>query len=785
VLSDVVRARGSALALVASNFVRAGSQWVLVWFVAVLGGADVVGDYSIALAVATPIFIVFELSLRNVYVTLANTPPFRSFAHIRLVTSIVALAVLALAIQFDYAPAGILLVVGLIKVVDSLADLAYGPLQKGAQLAFIAWTSLVNSAVSLILAAVLFRLYGDLVLALYGSLFGSILVTCIVFAKLRRVSVAAPAITTAANVWTVIRAGIPAGLAYASVSVLTYLPVYFLSRDQSASDVGVFAVLAYFVVFANLLYASVQQATLHNFVNALAADGRKGLLKYAGRIAAPLIAVGALGGAVTYLVGAEFIVAVFGEQFEARPDVLLPLAISIMVLPVVYICGVILLVRNMYPMQLATGVVTLVATAAIGLTFDEFTIQSAAVLVLIGTCIRAGLGLAAATWSIRPITERRIDELELIEVRARADRASVVGYYGMDNYGDDLFRDVVRASANRLLPGLRIRFVGDFRGSARMTRSLAGVAHRLYASNSRSGSAFRLALGLHAAVTSRVIVLGGGSVLWGMTGVREVQRKAAKILGTRFLALGVSIGPFTTQEDRAAVTDFVKTFDRLVVRDDSSFVLGQEMRPEAETLMGGDLAALYDPPTQQSGARDHAVRRIGFSVCAFAGFGVTEAAEAAKTLAAALAATRPAGVRDEVVIFALNNHRDSGDDALAVSAHEALSESMTPSTIARYSDLGVADTWQSISSLDALLAVRLHAAITAYLTSVPFALLEYHAKCTDFLDDVGQPGHLRVSGNPSSDQLNHALVRLLGAPAAPGLSPDAYRRRAIETYVGA
>jgi len=367
---------------------------------------------------------------------------------------------------------------------------------------------------------------------------------------------------------------------------------------------------------------------------------------------------------------------------------------------------------------------------------------------------------------------------------SRSNRASVVGYYGMSNYGDDLFLEAIRGASGELMPGLRIRVVGGFAALEPRKRSLEGLKARLYASNSTAGAAYRLALGIYAVATSGTIVLGGGSVLWGVTGVREIQRRMSNMLTTRFMAFGVSIGPFASLSDRDNVTRFVRVFDRVVVRDASSLVLGRSMRPMAEVSLGGDLAALYNPPPETR-VRDSATRRIGFSVCAYPGFGVDDAARAARALAAALKHTRKDGITDEVVVLALNNHRDSGDDTLATAAQMALSEQSINSSVARYADYGVAGTWHLISSLDALLAVRLHAAITAYLTSVPFALVEYHSKCTDFVDDIAQPLHLRLETTSSSDRLYDVLVDLFTAPTAPELSPQSYRARAARAYVKA
>jgi len=61
-------------------------------------------------------------------------------------------------------------------------------------------------------------------------------------------------------------------------------------------------------------------------------------------------------------------------------------------------------------------------------------------------------------------------------------------------------------------------------------------------------------------------------------------------------------------------------------------------------------------------------------------------------------------------------------------------------------------TWEAVRSCDALLGVRLHSAIFAYAAKVPFLLVEYHPKCSDFMTEIGCTDTCRLPAemrNPS------------------------------------
>lgn len=356
---------------------------------------------------------------------------------------------------------------------------------------------------------------------------------------------------------------------------------------------------------------------------------------------------------------------------------------------------------------------------------------------------------------------------------SRRKRAFIVGYYGMSNFGDDLFREVISAQAGRLLPEYEVR----------PTTWLRPSVNRRYASPTFFGSVLRLIAGVVAAVRSDVIVLGGGSVLWGLTGVRAVQWKLSRLTRTRFQALGVSIGPFPTNDDRVAVSRFLRGLDRLVVRDQASISLGKEMGLGSTLRMGGDLAALYPQTITLQSYRDPRVRLIGLALCNFPGFDVESEENMINAFASSLRATSTPGIEDRVCVISLNNHSHYGDDALSRRAVEKLSAKGVPALLVRYVDMGVRETWSLISSLDGLVAVRLHAAISAYLSSVPFALLEYHEKCAAFCDDVGQHESVRIRVNSSRKDYEESIRNLFLRRYGPTVPADAYIQRARLTYL--
>ena len=366
----------------------------------------------------------------------------------------------------------------------------------------------------------------------------------------------------------------------------------------------------------------------------------------------------------------------------------------------------------------------------------------------------------------------------------RRPTAYVVGYYGMLNFGDDLFCDVVRTHADRLLPGYDVKIVGDYSKRNRGGGFVNSLSSRWFSSLSSLGSAVRLTAGLKALVCADLIVLGGGSVLSRVQGVWAVQMRLAALFRTSFRALGVSIGPFSGGADREAISRFAQRFESMIVRDASSLKSGLTVAPNSNVTLGGDLAALYSP-TGIPMPREAQTRRVGIALCNFTGFGESEVLQLASATIEALESTKQPNTTDHIFVVSLNSNNDYGDDELSRIATAEFARRAVCVSYVRYADLSVSEVWSLLASMDGLVAVRLHAAISAYLTSVPFVLLEYHQKCIDFCDDIGQDLALRLSGIPTRSDSVDSIATLFSSPSPTTLAPSAYAARARSVYFGA
>jgi polysaccharide pyruvyl transferase WcaK-like protein len=363
-------------------------------------------------------------------------------------------------------------------------------------------------------------------------------------------------------------------------------------------------------------------------------------------------------------------------------------------------------------------------------------------------------------------------------------RVGFTGYYGMRNFGDDLF-GVLCAAAARRYWNAEPTLVGPTLQEAQARGTWpTRLPANWYGSTGSVGKAARLfgfARGLHA---SDVLVMGGGSVLNARESFRKPMMLSARRRGrVELAAVGVSVGPFPDAAAEASVARFVRQFSYLSVRDRRSYDLAQRMGLSPILHAGRDLAGLLRTlyPMPAAAPRARSTLHIGLAPCRYTVRADHPAPTPAQWQAAAVsalanqAADRPV----HVTVFSLNGHPQHGDDALSAELEQQLRQAGVSVELRRYGGNPLA-TVREIHSCDAFVSARLHGAIVAYLCDVPFAIVDYHPKCRDFADDVGLPDALRIdAGSHDAAALARALQLMLndGGARAP-LSPDVYAQEA-------
>ncbi|MBI5686445.1 MAG: polysaccharide pyruvyl transferase family protein [Verrucomicrobia bacterium] len=363
------------------------------------------------------------------------------------------------------------------------------------------------------------------------------------------------------------------------------------------------------------------------------------------------------------------------------------------------------------------------------------------------------------------------------------------GYYGFANYGDELFNLATVLAARRWWQGHETDLLGPPVAGIDATYRVPGWFPRwLYTAPEFHGKLSRLSFLTAAMLTRDLIVYAGGSTLSYGSIMKKIQRVAAERGITKFAGIGVSIGPFADDADEAEAARFLRKFTYFSVRDKKSVAMLEKMRVPVKPLLARDLAGVLPmllPPTKPDpAAAASQPPTLGISLCNSERYTGGDTAREERRNNALLEGIIRFAKREQMRlrIFCLNTHPLWGD------------MTFSQQLLARLQDCGISaelvsaennllGCWHGLASCTAVFSVRLHGGITAYVCGVPFSLVEYHVKCADFLDDIGQPAPLRIGADLSDPtEVDRVLDRLFRQPGKPTLPPATYTAEAALNY---
>jgi polysaccharide pyruvyl transferase WcaK-like protein len=350
------------------------------------------------------------------------------------------------------------------------------------------------------------------------------------------------------------------------------------------------------------------------------------------------------------------------------------------------------------------------------------------------------------------------------------------GYYGFDNYGDDLFGVACAHSIKKMCENYSAVILGPPIDGVNAQYLVPIALRRAYQSQKILGKALRMLFMLYGCIRYRNIVLAGGSVITSGSSyrMRRFQFFLAKLKLCKISAIGVSVGPFHTAKDAANARSFINALDYLCVRDQASFVECSRLSITKKFKLYNDLAGCA--PLEEAYKNQIAHRpTLGVSLCNYESIvGGNSSAEAARNDAMIQGIAEFALNREiHVKVIVLNSNKHVGDMGLSNRLYEYLKSSNISTSLVGYTN--PVSTMKDIAACDIFFSVRLHGAITAYLLRIPFILVKYHKKCTDFLEHIGAPSHCGIESDVyCRKEVADALAQLYAGAARCELDPGDY-----------
>lgn len=228
------------------------------------GSPEIVGQYSLGLAITAPIFMLSHLHLRSVFIVDSSGKyVFGHFMGLRLVTTAIAFAITAgfcIISGLNWSTTLVIFCIGLYRIVESVSDIILGIVQKQERLDQISISRTAKGLFSILVFILVFIPTQSLILALLVMNIGWLAITFGYDARKARAYTALKPLFRKKSLWRLLIISSPLGVVLALMSLNTNIPLYAISYFRGGHDLGIYASLSYMIVACNVVVTALGEA---------------------------------------------------------------------------------------------------------------------------------------------------------------------------------------------------------------------------------------------------------------------------------------------------------------------------------------------------------------------------------------------------------------------------------------------------------------------------------------------------------------------------------------------
>jgi O-antigen/teichoic acid export membrane protein len=345
------------------------AQWARVAVLAKLATPAVVGEYALALALVTPVFLFTNLQSSAVQVTDArNKYAFSDFTMLRLLSSggaLLLLTALVFFLRWNVSLSSLAFVLTLGLAADSFCDVFGGLQQKHEHMDRLGISLILRAVLSVVAFALLFRQTHSTVIA------ATVLPIVSMIALLtwdlpmgRRVLDHAPLLAWhGQRLRSLTLFSLPLGLIMLLISLNVNIPRYVLMRYAGSAQLGIFASLSYVVMALGLVVNGLGQSVSARLARFYA----RGEVQRFRRLILLLCgmggALGLCGLGIAALFGRPLLAFIYRPEYAAHLNVFLVLAVTSCVAAVASFLGYGITAAHVFRYQVWTMLAAMSTTA--------------------------------------------------------------------------------------------------------------------------------------------------------------------------------------------------------------------------------------------------------------------------------------------------------------------------------------------------------------------------------------------------------------------------------------
>jgi O-antigen/teichoic acid export membrane protein len=324
------------------NFIYAVCQWGMLVLLAKLGSPEMVGQFTLGLAVTAPVIMLTNLQLRIVQATDAKKQYlFSDYLGLRLIATTVALlviTVISLSGGYQWETSLIIFLIGVSKAFESISDIYYGLIQQYERMDRIAVSLMIKGPLSLLLLGVGICLSGRVLWGVFGLVIAGVVVLLGYDIQQGALILNTnPAITEAEiavnqelgtlqphwNLRTLAKLAwlcLPLGFVMMLISLNTNIPRYLIEQYLGDRELGIFGALAYLMVAGNLVVSALGESASPQLAKYYVERNRVAFRTLLLKLVAIALLLSAIGVLVAVVGGRQLLTLLYRPEYAEQTN---------------------------------------------------------------------------------------------------------------------------------------------------------------------------------------------------------------------------------------------------------------------------------------------------------------------------------------------------------------------------------------------------------------------------------------------------------------------------------
>ncbi|MDJ0737198.1 MAG: oligosaccharide flippase family protein [Nostocaceae cyanobacterium] len=303
------------------NGVYAACQWGMLMVLAKLGTPEMLGQFTLGLAITAPIIMFTDLELRVVQATDAKKEYlFNDYLGLRLIGVGLALsivAVITLTSGYGRETSLVILLLGMAKVFESMSDVFHGLLQQHERMDRIAISLMIKGPLSLLMLGTGVYISGSIIWGTLGLLLAWIGVfisydirnSALIFNQIPKPRWHFPTLKK------LVLLALPLGFVMMLISLNTNIPRYFIEQYLGERELGIFAAIAYLMVAGNMVVLALGESASPRLAKYYSEGNSIGFRKLLLKLVGMAVLLGSAIVVVALVTGREILTLLYRPEY--------------------------------------------------------------------------------------------------------------------------------------------------------------------------------------------------------------------------------------------------------------------------------------------------------------------------------------------------------------------------------------------------------------------------------------------------------------------------------------